>query len=198
MRPDLNALRRQVFRGRIAFRILIGAVIILIGPIIIGMYFLIAPRTPTAPQNPIPPSSQRESQPNQAPSRPNLTPVRPAERFIFTVCNQSAVLATIAVMGRQTTASDWIVQGWAQTQPGGCGVVGTFAKGDFFAAATGPGGRRWGGQDLALCVTNQRFQRIHRPGYQCQPGEGWLQFKRFRIIDDQFIWTLPEILATRR
>jgi uncharacterized membrane protein len=133
--------------------------------------------------------SNLRSEAENARASPRCKPV--AATFAFRICNQTPSNLQVAVMARQSPDSAWIVQGWAMVYAGGCGLAGSFGKGEFYAVAVGPGGARWGNQDISLCVLfGQRFQRQNPPNYNCQPGEVLLPFQRFQIVDSQFTWTL--------
>lgn len=196
MKPDLDSLRKQVKSGvsdasSSNLRTDLGqspppvsplwvAGLVLFG--LFGVYFIgtmskTEPQRSPAPEKPVI-------------KEPKTSPVPAITHFTFTVCNRSNVTASVATMGRQSSAADWVVQGWTTVHVGQCIDVGNFAVGYFYAAATGVDGSRWGDPDITLCVRSQRFSRVNRGGYSCQTGEQLFNFTRFNVMNRSQTWNL--------
>jgi uncharacterized membrane protein len=119
------------------------------------------------------------------------TPQTPsAQHFTLEVCNATRRPAFVAVSSReQPTSREWYVMGWWNVAAGQCRSVGRFPKSNIFLHAEAPGGGRWNGRDVSICVEKQKFKRIAMAGYKCARPQ-LRGFYKKTITADKFTWRL--------
>jgi len=126
---------------------------------------------------------------------------REAERqkafFTFTVCNESATDAYVAIAHFADESDDNVIRGWWSVAKGTCEEIGRFKRDSFeYYADCAVGKCFWPPREKAqikYCVEDPGpFRRIGRPGYQCQSRERLVGFGRNTPDGDAWTWTLVD------
>jgi uncharacterized membrane protein len=109
----------------------------------------------------------------------------------LTVCNDSSVPATVAIVGsRAPNDSRLFIQGWYNSDTGGCGRVGDVAPGLVYLYAHSPSyGVEWAGTAQKFCVDEPGPMNRYVAG-SC-PLTNFKGFSGFQLGAGQYTWRLP-------